>query len=73
MSVDTFWISLYRKWYTLIKFISVVLQNTLFVGHHDYLMNIFIQLKSFPGPTPGSDNHYLSFSQILSQSTSEEH
>ena len=34
---------------------------------------IFKQLNSLPDPTPGSDNHYLSFSQIFGQVTTEEH
>ena len=34
---------------------------------------IFKQLKPLPDPTPGIDNHYLSFSHVFGQNTSEEH
>ena len=33
---------------------------------------IFMQIKSLPDPTPG-DGHYLKFSQVFGQNTSEEH
>ena len=33
----------------------------------------FVELKSLPDPTPGSDNHYLSFSQVFGKNTTEEH
>ena len=34
---------------------------------------IFKQLKPLPDLTPGIDNHYLSFSHVFGQNTSEEH
>ena len=35
--------------------------------------NIFNTIKHLPFPMPGSDGHYLSFSDVLSKETSEEH
>jgi len=51
----------------------VVLWNATFVSHLDYLKKYFKQLKPLPDPTPGIDNHYLSFSHVFGQNTSEEH
>ena len=35
--------------------------------------DIFEQIKPFPDPLPGSDGHYLSFSNIYGSQTSEQH
>ena len=51
----------------------MVLRNALFVSHHDYPKKSLLVLKVLPDPIPGSDNHYLSFSQIFGKNTTEEH
>ena len=40
---------------------------------HRLPKGIFEQIKPFPDPLPGSDGHYLSFSDVYGPQTSEEH
>lgn len=34
---------------------------------------VFEQLQPLPDPTPGTDNHYIPFDEIIGKPTSEEH